>query len=56
LCDKPIPAEWQLARALQALELAGTKEAIELLSTWNAAPDGSLLAIEAKAAVRRLTR
>jgi RNA polymerase sigma factor (sigma-70 family) len=56
LREKPIPAERQLARAVQALELAGTPEAIVLLKSWSAAPEGSLLAVEAKAALARLGR
>jgi RNA polymerase sigma factor (sigma-70 family) len=56
LREKPIPAERQLARAVQALELAGTPEAMVLLKSWSAAPEGSLLAAEAKAALARLGR
>ena len=54
LREKPLPAERQLVRAVQALELAGTPEAVGLLKEWAKAPDGSLLAVEAKGALARL--
>ncbi len=54
LREKPTPAEWQLARAVQVLELAGTKEAKELLRQWAEASQGSLLAVDASAALERL--
>jgi RNA polymerase sigma factor (sigma-70 family) len=54
LREQPMPAEWRLSRAVQALEYAGTDEARELLKAWAAAPAGSLLAVEASAAAERL--
>ncbi|HKB02417.1 MAG TPA: PQQ-binding-like beta-propeller repeat protein [Gemmataceae bacterium] len=53
---KPNPEEWRLRRAVQVLELAGTDETKALLKSWAGAPDGSLLAVEAKAALARLGR
>lgn len=55
LREKLTAPEWQIARAVQTLELTGTREALELLRLWSEAPKGSLLAVEAKAALTRLT-
>jgi WD40 repeat protein len=52
--DKPLPDEWRLGRAVQILERAGTAEAKELLRSWAAAPAGTQVAVEAKAALDRL--
>jgi WD40 repeat protein len=52
--EKPVADERRLSRAVQALELAGTDEAKALLKTWAGAPEGSLLAVESTAALRRL--
>jgi hypothetical protein len=52
--DKPLPDEWRLGRAIQVLERAGTPEAKALLKTWATAPAGTLVHVEATAAVRRL--
>lgn len=53
---KPSPEEWRLSRAIQVLELTGTSGAADLLQQWANAPTGSLLAIEAAAAVERLSK
>jgi hypothetical protein len=52
--EKPSPEELRFSRAVQVLELARTGEAKELLRTWSAAT-GSTLAVEAKAALDRLS-
>jgi WD40 repeat protein len=54
--EQPGPEEWRLLRAVQTLELAGTDEAKQLLRAWTAAPEGSLLAIDAKGALARLAK
>jgi len=54
--DKRQPDEWRLGRAVQVLERAGTDEAKALLKTWAAAPDGTQVAVEAKAALERVAR
>ena len=54
--ERPGPDDWRLLRAVQVLELAGTYEAKQVLKTWTDAPDGCLLAIEAKGALERLAR
>jgi hypothetical protein len=61
LLDKAQRAWWEASgerlrslRAVEALELAGTKEAHELLETLAAGADGARLTEEAKAALRRL--
>jgi WD40 repeat protein len=47
------PAEVVQARAVAALELAGTEAARKLLSEWAAGADGARLTIDAKAALTR---
>ena len=54
--EKPTPEEWRLARAIKSLELAGTDEAKRLLKAWTEAPEGSLLAVEAKGALERIAK
>jgi len=54
--EKPVADELRLSRAIQALELAGTDEAKVLLKAWTKAAEGTLLAVEAKAALDRLGR
>ncbi|MBO0700102.1 MAG: PQQ-binding-like beta-propeller repeat protein, partial [Zavarzinella sp.] len=54
--DKPQPDEWRLGRAVQVLERAGTDDARALLKTWAAAPEGTQVAVEAKAALERLAK
>lgn len=54
--DKPNPDEWRLGRAVQVLERAGTDDARALLKTWAAAPEGTQVAVEAKAALERLAK
>ena len=51
----PDPVAWRVSRAVQALELAGTAEARELLKKWSAAA-GTPLADEANEALGRLTK
>lgn len=51
--ERPDPAAWRLGRAVQALELAGTAEAIALLKSW-AAVAGSPVTEPARAALERL--
>jgi hypothetical protein len=53
--EKPHPQEWRLLRAVQALELAGTPEAVALLKSW-AAVDGSPVTEASRGAVGRLTK
>jgi RNA polymerase sigma factor (sigma-70 family) len=52
--EKPSADERRLSRAVQTLELAGSDEAKRLLKSWANAADGTLLAVEAKAALERL--
>ena len=53
--EKPNPEEWRLNRVVQALELAGTAEAVALLKAW-AAVDGSPVTEASREAVGRLAR
>ena len=53
--ETPGPARWRLARAVQALEMAGTAEARALLKEWSTGPVGGFLTEEATAAVSRLS-
>jgi WD40 repeat protein len=54
--EKPAPEEWRLSRAVKTLELSATDEARQLLKAWSAAPEGSLLAVEAKGALQRIAK
>ena len=53
---EPTPEEVRQARALQALELAGTPESRQVLQGWASGAPGAALTEEARAALHRLQR
>ena len=52
--ELPGPGRWRLARAVQALEMAGTPDTRALLKEWAGGPAGGYLTEEATAAMTRL--
>jgi len=52
--ERPSPEHLRRMRAVEAMEVAGTKEAKELLAYWAGGAPGALFTRDAEAAIKRL--